>query len=378
MFFQHHDIIKKEVKAAINWAAGEYSYLIKLLQKLEHINGSSESLNAFKQAKHFLLFVNLSERRLENHLNRLKKAVKDYPSLRVLEEDIEVPENELLKAFSLYDGEFKNELEALHGIIKRKWKLKLLGQTATIEDAQKRISKIVAGLVDQVKVLVRWTGALEKTLLDFKKEEEKMSLDSLESRRAFLRKSLVAGVATIFAKELLKPNSAQAMPRNSSFQRLQSSSSIKILKRDTCFGKPLLCNLIIKASQYIDEKYGSSSLIVKDISKTLGGPLPPHKSHQHGIDVDLGIYIYTNNTYKNIFWHLAKDHFNDNTWQINWDFIKILQQYAPLSYIFLDKAYIKGIKIYVENSAPGEWDKYGKLLRHAGGHKDHFHIRVQT
>ncbi len=367
MFFAHHNISAAPVKKAIKWAAAEYYYLQKLQLSLRKI----PKTHNLKRAKHILRFISKSERRVERNLSHIHKAIETYPSLLSLETKYEVAKNKLLAAFSLYQGEFTQELEALTSILSRSWRLKLFGRSSEVQDAQERIEKIVSDIETQLAILARWTKSLELGLRTFETE--------LISRRDFMKTAATAasGIAVVGSA-----TSAEAKgKRKVAFIPLPRAKWMNILRPRNAYGIQILCDTTYHSTRKIAEKYDVQPALIKDMSRKFGGEIAGHLSHKDGRDVDVGNYVFTGSSYTSIFWRLGKTQMNDKTWQINWDFITILQQDWPVTKIFWNKEYIREMrkyvyKLYGKEKGKEEWKKYGRILQHANGHKNHFHIRV--
>ena len=131
----------------------------------------------------------------------------------------------------------------------------------------------------------------------------------------------------------------------------------------------------------------SSPLIhVGDISKKGGGKFPPHKSHQHGKDVDIG-YVLTGSqkdetrfikaTTKNL--DVAR----------SWDLLRAFLDTDQIKYIFVDYSIQKMLYEHAKSKGVSrdtldELFQYprGKgrghgIIRHQPGHVNHFHVRFR-
>lgn len=111
---------------------------------------------------------------------------------------------------------------------------------------------------------------------------------------------------------------------------------------------------------------------VNHISAPAGGYLRPHRSHQLGRDVDLGLYWLPGSTPRSRTMDLA----------LNWVLFKTVILNTDVEVVLLDKRLIKALHQYaVSIGEDQEWlDRvFGKtgraLIQHARGHRDHFHVR---
>lgn len=131
----------------------------------------------------------------------------------------------------------------------------------------------------------------------------------------------------------------------------------------------------------------SSPMIhVGDISKKGGGKFPPHRSHQHGKDVDMG-YVLKGDKADEIKFVSA----NSGNLDVarTWDLIKAFLDTDEIKYIFMDYSvqkllYKQAEKQGVSRDTLDELFQYprGKkrghgLIRHSKGHVNHFHVRFR-
>ncbi|WNG22164.1 LysM peptidoglycan-binding domain-containing protein [Cystobacter fuscus] len=116
------------------------------------------------------------------------------------------------------------------------------------------------------------------------------------------------------------------------------------------------------------------ALRVNQISSRDGGYLRPHKSHQSGRDVDLGFYYPTVDPIR------AREREKYIDLELNWALIKSLIQHTDVQMILVDKRVQKVLREYALSK--GEDPKWvsslfgdSALIKHARGHRDHFHVR---
>lgn len=130
------------------------------------------------------------------------------------------------------------------------------------------------------------------------------------------------------------------------------------------------------AREYPEDQYKNAFVFLGDVSAPRGGCLMGaggrrgHKSHTSGRDADIGFFN-------------AKPgvpppdrltmQFEPET---NWWFVKKIFEnpYACVKVIFLDRKLIK--KLAKIAAGDPEWSRVGKFLKHARGHRNHFHVRV--
>jgi len=132
-------------------------------------------------------------------------------------------------------------------------------------------------------------------------------------------------------------------------------------------------------------------LAVGDISAEHGGPLPGHRSHQSGRDVDLGFYYRKKPAgYPNEFVKVTRENLNRRS---TWALIEALAETADapegVAWIILDykiqkmlygyarRTGIAGDKLETVLQYPrGPTSEVG-LVRHFNGHEDHMHVRFR-
>lgn len=116
-------------------------------------------------------------------------------------------------------------------------------------------------------------------------------------------------------------------------------------------------------------------LRVNQISAKEGGYMRPHKSHQNGRDVDLGFYYPTVDPVRV---RARENHINV---ALNWALIKALIAHSDVQLILVDRRVQKVIYDYALKSGEDKawvdslFHGAQALIKHARGHRDHFHVR---
>jgi len=130
----------------------------------------------------------------------------------------------------------------------------------------------------------------------------------------------------------------------------------------------------------------SPKIHVGDISRKGGGKFPPHKSHQHGRDVDIG-YVLTGS--KKDETRFVKANANNLDVNRTWDLIDAFLDTHEIKYIFMDYSIQKLLYDHAKSKGVSkdtldELFQYprGKgrghgIIRHEGGHTNHFHVRFR-
>jgi LysM repeat protein len=124
------------------------------------------------------------------------------------------------------------------------------------------------------------------------------------------------------------------------------------------------------------------AMTVGDLSLPTGGRMPPHKSHQNGLDAD--ICILSTDATRNCIWRaIGADELDvPRTWYL----FKSWMDQGYVEYIFIDRKLQAPLYEYARSRGATEaqlarWFEYPRrggssaLIRHEPGHDDHFHIR---
>lgn len=114
---------------------------------------------------------------------------------------------------------------------------------------------------------------------------------------------------------------------------------------------------------------------INDISKKDGGWIRPHRSHQNGRDVDLGFY-YPGGQPQRI-----KKRETCIDVARNWAVVRAMVTTGDVQVILLDKRVQAVLRSYAEQIGEDPawlaslFDGDQSILKHARGHRDHFHVR---
>jgi murein endopeptidase len=141
-------------------------------------------------------------------------------------------------------------------------------------------------------------------------------------------------------------------------------------------------------SRYLQQKgiKGGPQIHVGDISARGGGPLKGHKSHQKGIDVDVGLVLKGDDAGEVRFLTGRADNLDVGR---TWSLIKAFIDTNEVRSVFLDYGlqkllYEHAKKKGVSEGTLDELFQYprGKgrgfgIIRHWKGHRDHFHVRFK-
>lgn len=125
---------------------------------------------------------------------------------------------------------------------------------------------------------------------------------------------------------------------------------------------------------------GTPRLYVGDIARERGGWLKPHRSHQSGLDADIGYYYKTQS-----IWYQAATADNFDAAR-TWALVRALIEGGNVEMIFIDVSVQRLLQAYIatlpEEERPSEEvfpspTKRDTLVRHAWGHRTHFHVRFK-
>ncbi|QRK06485.1 penicillin-insensitive murein endopeptidase [Archangium violaceum] len=150
-----------------------------------------------------------------------------------------------------------------------------------------------------------------------------------------------------------------------------------VVSPELAWGTRETLDYIAKAIREVRAAYPKAPpLRVNQLSSREGGYLRPHKSHQNGRDVDLGFYYPTAEPIR----VRAREKHIDL--ELNWALIKALAVHTDVQMILVDKRVQKVLYEYALRKGENkEWlDSLfhagsKSLIKHARGHRDHFHVR---
>lgn len=153
----------------------------------------------------------------------------------------------------------------------------------------------------------------------------------------------------------------------------------KVVEPEYAYGTEVTVLAVQRAITEVNRLYPDSPrLYVGHISRKRGGWLRPHKSHQSGRDVDLGLYTLDGSR-----WYQKATPETLDAPRM-WALLSAMHKASPLEYAFLDRRLLPILRD--EAIAVGEplalvhemfdGDASAKpILRHARGHDDHLHVR---
>lgn len=122
----------------------------------------------------------------------------------------------------------------------------------------------------------------------------------------------------------------------------------------------------------------SPNLYIGDIARENGGWLRPHRSHQSGLDADIGYYYRTGPIW---YQHATAESLDiPRTWAL----IRALMEGGNVEMIFIDISIQRLLKAHIETLPESERPpadlfesplRKDAIIRHTWGHATHFHVR---
>lgn len=158
-----------------------------------------------------------------------------------------------------------------------------------------------------------------------------------------------------------------------------------INNKPAAYGTPELVGAIVYASTEMAWLMpGADPLLVGDLSRPRGGSLPPHRSHQGGMDADIGLYrrggVQPQTHPFVVATHDTIDH------KANWLFWSALLETGLVERILLDQRLIDSMRAWAVQSGtlgPAEaarvFPPAGStgIFQHVPRHRDHIHLTVR-
>ena len=166
---------------------------------------------------------------------------------------------------------------------------------------------------------------------------------------------------------------------------MECSPGLTVRNEARAYGTQRTIDLLQAAAADVQERWPDApELVVGSLSRRQGGPLRPHRSHQSGRDADL-TYYHRGNVELPDFRNMDAETFDAVK---NWHFFKTLIDTGEVQFIFVDYRlqeilYEYALSIGYTESELEELIQYPRrgasegIIRHARGHRNHFHIRFE-
>ena len=156
------------------------------------------------------------------------------------------------------------------------------------------------------------------------------------------------------------------------------------------WGTKLLVETILDATERLAWEHPDwDPVVVGDISKRWGGPMFGHKTHDLGIDADLGLYVKGGRQPDGFVDVRPADLDTRATWTL----IMALLDTENVQFMVLDQRHIDRLRdygltelglpleevdaIFVPRSTRLNWERRG-VVRHAPNHLSHLHVRITS
>ncbi|HEX6765352.1 MAG TPA: penicillin-insensitive murein endopeptidase, partial [Polyangiaceae bacterium] len=159
---------------------------------------------------------------------------------------------------------------------------------------------------------------------------------------------------------------------------LETGPGLIVVNPDRSYATDVTVSSIRTAVAEVERQFPGSVLRVGDISARRGGYIRPHRSHQAGVDADIGFFYRTDAK-----WYTKANAANLDRAR-TWALLKALVAQGTVEYVFVDRsvqALLREYALGVGESrefldelfeSPAKKDT---LVRHAWGHLTHFHAR---
>jgi penicillin-insensitive murein endopeptidase len=160
--------------------------------------------------------------------------------------------------------------------------------------------------------------------------------------------------------------------------RLESGPGLEVMNDERNYATRATVNAIREAAAEVERQIPGSVLRVGDLSGRRGGYIRPHRSHQAGVDADIGFYYRTPAK-----WYTKANASNLDR-ERTWALVKALIAQGTVEYLFVDRSIQVLLRDYALSvGEPREFvdglfetpAKRDTLIRHTWGHLTHFHVR---
>lgn len=159
---------------------------------------------------------------------------------------------------------------------------------------------------------------------------------------------------------------------------LESGPGLQVMNEERRYATRATVTSIANAVAEVEREFPGAVLRVGDVSGRRGGYIRPHRSHQSGVDADIGFYYRAQEK-----WY-TKANANNLDRERTWALVKALVAQGTVEYLFVDRsvqALLREHALAIGESrefVDGLFESPAKrdtLVRHAWGHLTHFHVR---
>jgi penicillin-insensitive murein endopeptidase len=190
-------------------------------------------------------------------------------------------------------------------------------------------------------------------------------------------------IQSLLAKDLggLGPISIGRPNRGSLYNpiALTATDGIEVMNEERNFGTRVTVDSLLAAVAEVRARFPDApKLRVGDISRERGGYIRPHRSHQTGLDIDLGYYYATDAR-----WYTKANAENLDR-EKTWALVKALIAQGTVEYMFMDRSVQALLREHaLSRGESPEWvlglfqkaPRTEAMIRHTWGHLTHFHVR---
>jgi murein endopeptidase len=163
--------------------------------------------------------------------------------------------------------------------------------------------------------------------------------------------------------------------------QLQPGAYIEPASSDFAWGTQGVISAIELAAAQVNKRFPKTpKLFVGDISNRHGGWLRPHRSHQSGLDADVGFYYLGGAA-----WYQPATGDNLDVAR-TWALVKALMDHGNVEYMFMDRTVQTLLHEHAKQLGEDPMlmhdvfqseDHSDTVIRHAAGHISHFHVRFE-
>jgi hypothetical protein len=175
-------------------------------------------------------------------------------------------------------------------------------------------------------------------------------------------------------------------------EQLQPSDGYRVRRPDLAYGVPYVVDHLRHSIAEVRALYPEvHTLAIGDLSAKHGGKLDAHKSHQSGLDVDVGFYFTKVPAGYPEHFAPADDTLDlQATWALLTAFARTTDLDDGVAMMFLDYALQRRLYLWAQKRGTPEADlehlfqyPHGKdaqtgLIRHWPNHADHVHVRFKS
>lgn len=156
------------------------------------------------------------------------------------------------------------------------------------------------------------------------------------------------------------------------------------------WGTPYLVETLLAVTEELSWLLPEADpLVVGDVSRQGGGAMYGHRTHDRGVDADIGLYMIDGRQPLGGFEDVP-------AWRLDveatWLLVRTLLETERVDFVLLDQSLIDAMKrwlraervlaeeeieaIFPSPGTPRLWELTG-VVRHAAGHRNHLHVRVR-